>query len=110
MCVRTQVEPTESEDKAELDRFADALIAIRAEAEEVITGRADKVNNVLKNAPHTAAAVTGDKWDRPYSRQKAAFPAPWVKASKFWPTVGRINNTHGDRVLMCTCPPLSDYQ
>ena len=104
------IEPTESEDKGELDRFADALIAIRKEADEVIAGRMDKVNNPLKNAPHTASAVLSDAWNRPYSRELAAFPTPWVRANKFWPTVGRVNDTHGDRVLVCTCPPLSDYQ
>jgi glycine dehydrogenase len=104
------VEPTESEDKAELDRFADALISIRREIEDVITGKMDKVNNPLKNAPHTAAVVTGDKWDRPYSRAVAAFPAPWLRGNKFWPTVGRVDNVYGDRHLVCTCPPLTDYQ
>jgi glycine dehydrogenase len=83
------IEPTESEDRGELDRFADALIAIRKEADEVIAGRMDKVNNPLKNAPHTASAVLSNTWNRPYSRELAAFPTPWVRANKFWPTVGR---------------------
>jgi glycine dehydrogenase len=103
------VEPTESEDRAELDRFCDAMIAIRAEIEDVITGKADKVSNVLKGAPHTAAVVAADKWERKYSRETAAFPAPWVRDNKFWPSVGRVDNVHGDRVLICTCPPLESY-
>ena len=103
------VEPTESEPKEELDRFCEALIAIRQEIEEVITGKADPRDNVLKNAPHTAAAVTVDEWTHPYSREKAAFPLPWVKANKFWPSVGRIDNPYGDRNLMCVCPPTEIY-
>jgi glycine dehydrogenase len=103
------VEPTESEPKEELDRFCDALIAIRAEIEEVITGKADAKDNVLKNAPHTASVVAGDEWTHPYSREKAAFPLPWVRAHKFWPPVGRIDNPHGDRNLMCVCPPIETY-
>ena len=86
------VEPTESESKAELDRFCDALIAIRQEIEDVVTGTADPKDNVLKNAPHTAAAVTSDEWTHPYTREQAAFPLPWVKANKFWPSVARIDN------------------
>jgi glycine dehydrogenase len=103
------IEPTESEDKAELDRFAAALISIRGEIEDVLTGKVDPANNVLKNAPHTQAVVTSDKWDRPYSREKAAFPAPWCKESKFWPSVGRVDNVYGDRNLVCTCPPMETY-
>jgi len=103
------VEPTESEDKGELDRFVDALILIRQEIEDVITGKVDPKNNVLKNAPHTSRVVTSDKWDRPYSREQAAFPAPWLKENKYWPTVGRVDNVYGDRHLVCSCPPLSDY-
>jgi glycine dehydrogenase len=103
------IEPTESEDKAELDRFADALISIRKEIDEVIEGKVDRVNNVLKNAPHTMHVVAGDKWTRPYTREKGAFPAPWIKENKFWPTVGRVDNVHGDRHLICTCPPLDAY-
>ena len=103
------VEPTESESKAELDRFCDALIAIRAEIEDVVTGRADSKDNVLKNAPHTAAAVAADVWTHPYSREQAAFPLPWVRANKFWPSVGRIDNPYGDRNLMCVCPPMETY-
>ncbi len=104
------IEPTESESKAELDRFCEALIAIRGEIEEVENGQADKQNNVLKNAPHTASAVAADKWERPYSREQAAFPKPWVRARKFWPSVGRINNAHGDRNLICACPPVEEYE
>jgi glycine dehydrogenase len=103
------IEPTESESKAELDRFCEALIAIRAEIEEVVTGRADAKDNVLKHAPHTAAAVTADRWSHTYSREKAAFPLPWVKANKFWPSVGRIDNPYGDRNLVCVCPPVEEY-
>ncbi len=103
------IEPTESESKAELDRFCDALIAIRQEIEEVITGRVDAKDNVLKHAPHTAAAVSSDTWPHAYSREKAAYPLPWVRASKFWPSVGRIDNPYGDRNLICTCPPIEEY-
>ena len=103
------IEPTESEPKAELDRFCDALIAIRQEIEEVVTGEADPKDNVLKHAPHTAAAVSADAWPHAYSRQKAAYPLPWVRANKFWPSVGRIDNPYGDRNLVCICPPIEDY-
>jgi glycine dehydrogenase len=100
------VEPTESESKAELDRFCDALIAIHAEMTAVEGGLIDAADNPLKNAPHTAEAVCSDAWDRPYSREKAAFPAPWVRARKFWPPVGRIDNVWGDRNLFCACAPM----
>ncbi len=103
------IEPTESEPKEELDRFCDALIRIREEIREIESGKADKVQNVLKNAPHTAAAVIADNWAMPYSREKAAFPAPWSRARKFWPAVGRVNNPYGDRNLVCTCPPVEEY-
>jgi len=103
------IEPTESEPKAELDRFCDAMIAIREEIRAVEEGRMDKANNPLKNAPHTVHAVTTAEWTRPYSREQAAFPAPWVKAHKFWPAVARIDNTYGDRNLICVCPPVEDY-
>jgi glycine dehydrogenase len=103
------VEPTESESKAELDRFCDAMIAIRREIQDVIDGRSDPRDNVLKNAPHTAAAVSADEWTHPYSREQAAFPLPFVRARKFWPAVGRIDNPFGDRNLMCTCPPMEEY-
>jgi glycine dehydrogenase len=103
------VEPTESEAKDELDRFCDALIAIRAEIQAVIDGKADPKDNVLKNAPHTAGAVTAAEWNHPYSREQAAFPLPFVRASKHWPSVGRIDNPYGDRNLMCSCPPIEAY-
>jgi len=104
------IEPTESESKAELDRFCDALIAIRQEIREIEEGKFDKQNNTLKNAPHTAAAVTATEWTKPYSRERAAFPAPWTKVHKYWPSVARINDVHGDRNLVCACPPLSAYE
>ena len=103
------IEPTESESKAELDRFCDAMIAIRDEIRKVESGTWDKINNPLKNAPHTMARVTADNWDYPYSRTVAGMPAPWLKEHKFWPAVARIDNAFGDRNLVCTCPPLSDY-
>ncbi len=100
------IEPTESESKAELDRFCEAMIAIHGEIEAVVSGQADKKNNVLKNAPHTAQQVVSDKWDRPYSREAAAYPAPWTREHKFWPAIGRIDSVYGDRNLFCTCPPI----
>ncbi len=103
------VEPTESEPKHELDRFCDAMIAIRAEISDVENGKLDPVDNPLKNAPHTAAVVTADEWTHPYSRQTAAFPLPYVATHKFWPSVGRVNDTYGDRTLICSCPPLESY-
>jgi glycine dehydrogenase len=104
------IEPTESESRAELDRLCDALIGIREEIRAIEEGRADRENNVLKNAPHTAQAASADEWDRPYRREEAAYPAPWVRRHKFWPPVARIDNTYGDRNLICSCPPLSDYE
>ncbi|MGE0447660.1 MAG: glycine dehydrogenase (aminomethyl-transferring), partial [Vicinamibacterales bacterium] len=103
------VEPTESEDKAELDRFCDAMIQIRQEIEAVVTGKVDRKDNVLKNAPHTAEAVTATEWSHPYTREEAAFPLPFVKARKYWPTVGRIDNPYGDRNLFCSCPPIESF-
>jgi glycine dehydrogenase len=103
------IEPTESESKDELDRFCDAFLAIRNEIDEVASGAADKDNNVLNNAPHTLAVITNDTWEYPYSREKAAFPLPFVRDYKFWATIGRINNAAGDRNLICTCPPMEDY-
>jgi glycine dehydrogenase len=103
------VEPTESEPTEELDRFCDAMIAIRAEIQAVIDKKADARDNVLKNAPHTAAAVTSDSWSHAYSREQAAYPLPFVRAHKFWPTVGRIDNPYGDRNLMCACPPVEAF-
>jgi glycine dehydrogenase len=103
------IEPTESEDKAELDRFCDAMIGIAGEIDEVRRGEADKTNNVLKNSPHTQQVLISDSWNRPYSRDKAAYPASWLRESKFWPPVGRVDNPYGDRNLVCTCPPISEY-
>jgi glycine dehydrogenase len=103
------IEPTESESQDELDRFCDALIAIRKEIEAVVTGKADPRDNVLKNAPHTADELTADTWTHPYSRQEAAYPLPFVRANKFWPSVGRIDNPYGDRNLICSCPPIEAY-
>lgn len=104
------IEPTESESKAELDRFCDAMLTIREEIAELEAGNADKANNVLKNAPHTAAVVLAENWDKQYSREKAAFPLPYVKANKFWATVSRIDSAYGDRNLICACPPLEEYE
>jgi len=104
------VEPTESEPKHELDRFCDALIAIRNEIAAVEQGILDRADNPLKNAPHTAAVVTGDNWTHGYSRQTAAFPLPYVAAYKFWPSVGRVNDSYGDRSLVCACPPVESYE
>ncbi|GGB28126.1 aminomethyl-transferring glycine dehydrogenase [Mucilaginibacter rubeus] len=104
------VEPTESEPKHELDRFCDAMISIRHEIADVVDGLSDKTNNPLKNAPHTVAVITGNEWEHPYTRQKAAFPLPYVAANKFWPSVGRVNDTYGDRTLICSCPPLEEYE
>jgi glycine dehydrogenase len=103
------IEPTESEDKAELDRFCDALLAIREEIKAIENGSADKANNVLKHAPHTQALVCSSTWERPYTREQAAFPLAYVSENKFWPFVSRINNTHGDRNLVCTCEPTAAY-
>ncbi len=104
------VEPTESEPKQELDRFCDAMIAIRNEIADVESGVYEKVNNPLKNAPHTAAMVTGNEWEKGYTRQKAGFPLPYIAEHKFWPSVGRVNDTYGDRTLICTCPPIEEYE
>jgi glycine dehydrogenase len=103
------IEPTESESQEELDRFCDAMISIRQEIQAVLDGRADARDNVLKNAPHTAAAVAADDWTHPYTREQAAFPLPYVKVDKFWPPVGRIDNAYGDRNLVCTCPDTAEY-
>jgi glycine dehydrogenase len=103
------IEPTESESKDELDRFCDALMSIRAEIEAVANEKADRQSNVLKNAPHTARQIASDKWDRPYSREQAAFPAPWTREHKFWPAVARIDSVYGDRNLFCSCPPLEEF-
>jgi glycine dehydrogenase len=103
------VEPTESEPKHELDRFCDAMISIHAEIEAVAHGKMDQENNILKNAPHTAQQIASEKWDRPYSREQAAFPAPWTREYKFWPAVARIDNVYGDRNLFCSCPPVEEF-
>ena len=103
------IEPTESESKAELDRFCDAMIAIRAEIAEIEAGKMPREDNLLKNAPHTASALLTADWKHPYDRDRAAFPLPFVRAAKFWPAVGRLNNVLGDRKLFCTCPDVSEY-
>jgi glycine dehydrogenase len=103
------IEPTESESKAELDRFCDAMIQIRAEIADIETGKIDKLSNPLKHAPHTMHVVTSDTWTRPYTRETGAFPLPWVRDHKFWPSVGRVDNPYGDRNLVCTCPPMEAY-
>jgi glycine dehydrogenase len=103
------IEPTESESKAELDRFCDAMISIHAEIDAVVSGKVDKKNNLLKNAPHTAQEVIAAEWDRPYSREQAAYPAPWTREHKFWPAIGRIDSVYGDRNLFCTCPPIDAF-
>jgi glycine dehydrogenase len=102
------VEPTESECLAELDRFCDAMIAIHGEMVAVESGSLDRANNPLKHAPHTAGVLCQEPWDRPYSREQAVFPLPWVRESKFWPSVGRIDNVWGDRNLFCACVPLDE--
>ncbi len=104
------VEPTESESKDELDRFADALIDIAADITAIKEGKMDKVDNVLKHAPHTQEVVTTSEWNRPYDRQRAAFPLIWVRDNKFWPAVGRINDGFGDRNLVCACVPVDEYK
>jgi len=104
------IEPTESESKEELDRFCDALIAIHGEMQRIASGEWPRDNNPLKHAPHTAAAVSADKWDHPYSRELAAYPAPWLREHKFWPYVGRIDNVYGDRNLVCSCLPMDAYE
>lgn len=103
------IEPTESESKAELDRFCDTMISIRKEISQIESGQFDRMNNPLKYAPHTADVLCDPSWDRPYSRQEAAFPKSWIKENKFWPHVSRIDNVYGDRNVVCSCPPLSEY-
>ncbi|MCE3010126.1 MAG: aminomethyl-transferring glycine dehydrogenase [Proteobacteria bacterium] len=104
------IEPTESESKAELDRFIEAMIAIRKEIQAVEDKKMDPMDNPLKNAPHTMYVATATEWKHPYSREQAVFPLPWVKANKFWPAVGRVDNAFGDRNVVCSCPPLEDFQ
>jgi glycine dehydrogenase len=104
------IEPTESENKEELDRFCDALLNIHGEIQEVALGNYPADNNVLHNAPHTLAVITSNDWDLPYTREQAAYPLPYLKQeSKFWPAVSRVNNAYGDRNLMCICPPIEAY-
>jgi len=103
------IEPTESESKAELDRFCDTMISIRKEISQIESGQFDRMNNPLKYAPHTADVLCDPSWDRPYSRQEAAFPKSWIKENKFWPHVSLIDNVYGDRNVVCSCPPLSEY-
>ena len=100
------IEPTESENKEELDRFCDAMIAIR---EEIATVSTDEPNNVLKNAPHTLELLTANSWDFPYSREQAAYPLPYIAENKFWPSVRRVDDAYGDRNLICTCTPIEAY-
>jgi glycine dehydrogenase len=104
------IEPTESEPKHELDRFCDAMISIHEEIEAVAQGKMDRANNTLKNAPHTARQIASENWDHPYTREQAAFPAPWTREHKFWPAVARIDNVYGDRNLFCSCPPVEEFE
>lgn len=103
------VEPTESEPRDEIDRFCDAMIRIRQEIQDVIDGAADRTDNVLRNAPHTAEELTATEWRHPYSREQAAYPLPFVRGRKYWPPVSRIDDAHGDRHLVCACPPVEGY-
>ena len=103
------IEPTESESLDELDRYCDALIAIRQEIREIEVGTADRADNVLKHAPHPVHVIGADSWDRPYTREQAAWPAPWLRHRKFWPPVARVDNPYGDRNLTCTCPSPESY-
>jgi glycine dehydrogenase len=103
------IEPTESENKEELDRFCDALINIYHEIKLIEEGKSDKIDNVLKNAPHTLSVIAADEWNHSYSRKQAAFPLEYLQSNKFWPAVSRVNNTYGDRNLICTCEPVSSY-
>ncbi|MBT5114728.1 MAG: glycine dehydrogenase (aminomethyl-transferring), partial [Candidatus Marinimicrobia bacterium] len=104
------IEPTESESKEEMDRFCNAMISINNEINDIINGKSDPMDNPLKNAPHTAEVVTADEWPYSYSRQIATYPAPWLKDHKYWPSVRRVDNAFGDRNLICTCPPIEDYE
>jgi glycine dehydrogenase len=103
------IEPTESESRAELDRFCDALIAIREEIREIEAGILPRQDNPLKHAPHPLARVLSDSWEHAYSRERAAFPAQWTREQKYWPTVGRVESAYGDRNLVCSCPPVDAY-
>ncbi|HCK22452.1 MAG TPA: glycine dehydrogenase (aminomethyl-transferring), partial [Bacteroidetes bacterium] len=103
------IEPTESEGLEELDRFCEAMLTIREEIRELEMGMADAEDNVLKNAPHTLLDIIDEPWSHSYSREKAVYPAAYIFGRKFWPSVNRINNTHGDRNLICVCPPMESY-
>ena len=103
------VEPTESESKEELDRFVEVMIAIRKEVQEIIDGNSDKENNPIQNAPHTLKVALSNDWNYPYSREKAVTPLPWLKESKYWPTVGKVDDAYGDRNLVCSCAPIEEY-
>ncbi len=103
------IEPTESEDKAELDRFCDAMIGIYHEIKNIEEGKSDKIDNALKNSPHTLHVICADEWKHAYSRESAAFPLAHIRENKFWPSIARVNNTYGDRHLICTCEPVSSY-
>ena len=103
------IEPTESESKAELDRFCDAFKSIHAEIQAIADGEMERSNNLLKNAPHTAKSMICGEWNHPYTREQAAYPGGWAVEHKFWPPVARIDDAHGDRNLVCACPPLSEY-
>jgi glycine dehydrogenase len=103
------IEPTESESKPELDRFCEAMIAIRKEIGEIESGAADRKDNLLKNAPHTQQRVIATEWSHPYTRERAAFPAEWTRDFKFWPAVARVESAYGDRNLICSCPPVDAY-
>jgi len=103
------IEPTESESKQEIDRFCDALISIRAEIREIEAGKFARDDNLLVNAPHSYHRLVGDDWQFPYPRRRAFFPTADARANKYWPPVGRVDNVYGDKNLVCTCPPLSDY-
>ena len=104
------VEPTESESLAEVDRFIEAMIAIRAEIREVEEGRWTIEDSPLRHAPHTSLVMSSDTWERPYTRKRAVFPTAWSRRDKYWPTVGRVDNVHGDRNLVCSCPPMEAYE
>ena len=103
------VEPTESESKNELDRFCEVMISIGQEIKEIEEGKADPIDNVLKNSPHTKVVLIADNWTHSYSREKAAYPVEWLRKNKFWASVGRVNNAYGDRNLVCSCNPVSEY-
>ncbi|CAG8563003.1 842_t:CDS:2 [Ambispora gerdemannii] len=104
------IEPTESESKAELDRFCDAMISIRKEIQTVEEGKQSKGNNLLTNSPHTIEVLIKETWDKAYTREQAAFPAKYLKEQKFWPRVGRLDDAYGDKNLVCSCPPIEDYE